>query len=79
MSEALKNICTDLILALEGCLASLERADCAENVCCCGDDMARHSDPMHAGHVPTDMGVYYASQAAENARATISASKALLK
>lgn len=27
-------------------------------VCCCGDDMKNHSDPMSCGHAPTDHGAY---------------------
>ena len=31
-------------------------------VCCCGDNMDGHSDPMACGHSPVDMGEYSASQ-----------------
>lgn len=61
----------DLYAALEACIASLERADTAEGVCCCGDSMDRHSDPMSCGHSPVDMGDYYASKALEAARAAL--------
>ena len=57
--------------ALEACVASLERVDTAEGVCCCGDSMDRHSDPMSCGHSPVDMGDYYAGQALESARAAL--------
>ena len=57
--------------ALEACVASLERADTEEGVCCCGDSMDRHSDPMTCGHSPVDMGDYYAGQALKSARAAL--------
>ena len=61
----------DLYAALEACVVSLERANTEEGVCCCGDSMDRHSDPMHCGHSPVDMGDYYAGQALEAARAAL--------
>lgn len=60
-----------LTKALEACVASLERVDTAEGVCCCGDSMDRHSDPMSCGHSPVDMGDYYAGKALESARAAL--------
>ncbi len=60
-----------LTKALEACVASLERVDTKEGVCCCGDSMDRHSDPMSCGHSPVDMGDYYAGQALESARAAL--------
>ncbi len=61
----------DLYAALEACVVSLERANTEEGVCCCGDSMDRHSDPMHCGHSPVDMGDYYAGQALAAARAAL--------
>ena len=61
----------ELVEALEACVASLERADTAERVCCCGDSMDAHSDPMNCGHSPVDMGDYYAGKAREAARAAL--------
>ena len=60
-----------LTKALEACVASLERVDTEEGVCCCGDSMDRHSDPMSCGHSPVDMGDYYAGKALESARAAL--------
>jgi hypothetical protein len=62
-----------LVEALKACVASLERAKTAEGVCCCGDDMDRHSDPMWCGHSPTDMGEYYAHKALEAAASALAA------
>ena len=58
---------------LKACVSSLERADTAEGVCCCGDNMESHGDPMNCGHSPVDMGDYYARKALEAARAAIAA------
>lgn len=62
-----------LVDALNACAASLERADTEEGVCCCGDDMASHGDPINCGHIPVDMGNYYAGKALDAARAALRA------
>ena len=62
-----------LAQALSACVSSLERADTAEGVCCCGADMDRHPDPMSCGHSPVDMGAYYAHTALTEASATLTA------
>ena len=56
-----------LVEVLKACVSSLERADTAEGVCCCGDNMESHGDPMNCGHSPVDMGDYYARKALEAA------------
>jgi hypothetical protein len=53
---------------LDQCIASIEHADMSDGVCCCGDDMATHPEPMSCGHAPVDAGEYYAHQALQNAR-----------
>lgn len=62
-----------LVRALEACVSSLERADTAEGVCCCGDSMEGHGAPMNCGHSPVDMGDYYASKALEASSAALAA------
>ncbi len=62
-----------LVDVLKACVFSLERADTAEGVCCCGDNMESHGDTMNCGHSPVDMGDYYARKALEAARAAIGA------
>ena len=57
--------------ALEVCVASIEHADMSDGVCCCGEEIEGHSDPMHSGHTPVDMGEYHASLAIKNARAVL--------
>lgn len=40
-------------------------------VCCCGDDMENHSNPMDCGHSPVDHGSYMADLLVEDSRATL--------
>ena len=42
-----------------------------EGVCCCGDNMENHTNPMDCGHTPLDHGTYIAIQLAEETRATL--------
>jgi hypothetical protein len=64
-----------LVEALEGLLDTVSRLDICEGVCCCGDDMERHSDPMSCGHVPVDAGEYYHGKTIELARAALASIK----
>lgn len=69
MDETLKQA----LEALKSCVVSLERADTKEGVCCCGDNMETHDNPMNCGHSPVDMGEYHASNAISAANAAIAA------
>jgi hypothetical protein len=64
-----------LVDALDACIANIEHADMSDGVCCCGDNMDGHSDPMSCGHAPVDMGKHYAHLAIVKARAAIAAVK----
>lgn len=68
-----------LMGALDACMASIEHADMSDGVCCCGDSMEGHSDPMSCGHSPTDMGEYYAMRAVESARAAIATARKFME
>lgn len=46
-----------------------------DSVCCCGDNMEGHSDPMSCGHSPVDRGSYAVDQWCKQ-HAAISASPA---
>ena len=63
--------------ALEGCVAAIEHADMADGVCCCGDMMEGHSDPMSCGHSPVDQGHYHSHQVLASARAALTTDKEL--
>mgnify|MGYP000846790213 FL=1 len=52
-------------------IAIIEHCDVTEGVCCCGDDMDTHAEPMSCGHSPVDHGSYTASQWLDEARATL--------
>lgn len=38
----------------------IENCDVSSGICCCGEYMETHSDPMGCGHTPVDQGVYSA-------------------
>ena len=42
-----------------------------DGVCCCGEDMENHSNPMDCGHLPVDHGDYVARQLVEDTRAAL--------
>jgi len=52
-------------------LDCLAQCSVESGVCCCGDDMAKHSNPMNCGHSPVDSGAYYTELAADKLRALI--------
>lgn len=45
---------------LENCLAVMENVSMESGVCCCGDEMEKHSNVFDSGHMPVDSGVYAA-------------------
>lgn len=57
--------------ALAALLHLVDEFGIKSGVCCCGDDMARHSNPMDCGHSPVDSGEYYSAQTIEVARAAL--------
>ena len=42
-----------------------------EGVCCCGDNMDTHAEPMDCGHSPVDHGAYIANGLVEETNATL--------
>lgn len=42
-------------------------------VCCCGDDMEIHAEPMSCGHSPVDQGAYSVMRWQEEASTTLAA------
>ncbi len=63
-----RNELLEIAKSVEGLVSNV---DCSSGVCCCGDSMEGHSDPMYCGHTPTDSGWYAASSLLEKARAAI--------
>lgn len=66
-----------LVELLKGWLAVSENCEISDGVCCCGDDMDRHAEPMSCGHVATDHGAYFASGLALDTRSAIAAYEAM--
>lgn len=56
---------------LEGWLQLASHCDISEGVCCCGESMEGHSNPMDCGHTPLDHGTYIAVQLGKETRAAI--------
>ena len=42
-----------------------------DGVCCCGDNMDTHAEPMDCGHSPVDHGAYIANGLVEETNATL--------
>lgn len=42
-----------------------------EGVCCCGDNMDTHAEPINCGHLPVDHGAYIAKSLAEETNTTL--------
>lgn len=42
-----------------------------EGVCCCGDDMDTHAEPMDCGHSPVDHGAYIVESLVEETNTTL--------
>lgn len=64
------------IAELEGLVEQAEtiftHCTVSDGVCCCGDSMENHADPMWCGHSPVDHGGYVADGWLAKARATFS-------
>lgn len=57
--------------ALERAVSFVEHAEVSSGVCCCGDDMERHANPMDCGHSPRDMWDYAAEGFIKETRALL--------
>ena len=58
----------EIVKSVEGMVSN---CDVSSGVCCCGDSMDKHPDPMYCGHSPVDSGVYAAESLLKKARAAI--------
>ena len=63
-----------LVEALTTLLRLIDEFGIKSGVCCCGDDMERHGNPMDCGHSPVDSGEYYSGSAIEAASAALAQS-----
>lgn len=46
------------MILLKRWMDTSREVDCSSGVCCCGDSMENHADPMCCGHSPVDSGTY---------------------
>jgi hypothetical protein len=60
---------------LEAWVKLADHCSIEDGVCCCGEDMEGHSNPMNCGHSPVDHGAYIARQLEESTRATLATLK----
>jgi hypothetical protein len=56
---------------LKGWLEVSSHCTIEDGVCCCGEAMTGHANPMSCGHSPMDYGAYAARRLAESTRATL--------
>lgn len=56
-------------------VAIIHRADNTEGTCCCGESMVDHAEGMSCGHIPVDVGSYYACCWQEDAQAALAATE----
>lgn len=61
----------DLLAIAEGVLGMLQNCSVTSGVCCCGEEIDRHSRAMDCGHTPVDSGAYYAKALFEDVTAAI--------
>ena len=62
---------TDIISQLEAWIEVAIYCSITDGVCCCGDNMEGHADPMTCGHTPTDHGAYYAHRLVKSTEAAL--------
>lgn len=68
-----------LVGALTALLGLIDEFGIRSGVCCCGDGMARHDNPMDCGHSPVDSGEYYSEKPIEFARAALAQAGQVVK
>ena len=64
--------------ALEGWIGVAANCTIESGVCCCGDDMERHGNPLDCGHSPVDHGAYVAMQLIDDTTSALAAYRATL-
>ena len=69
--DALAEKLAKVVELLEAWLELSGHCSIEEGVCCCGEDMENHSNPMNCGHSPVDHGAYVASHLVERTLASL--------
>ena len=65
--------------ALEAWHNIAEHCTISDGMCCCGDDMERHPEPMSCGHSPVDHGAYNADLTLKRTAAALTTIKTALE
>lgn len=65
---AMFNRIQELESAIQGSVEFLTHAPLETGICCCGDSMNGHGNPMDCGHSPVDSGAYAISAHIEGLR-----------
>ena len=71
MLSELRRLHAELLEIAKSVEGMVSNCDISSGVCCCGDSMEKHQDPMYCGHSPVDSGVYAADSLLKKARAAI--------
>ena len=61
---------------LEGWIGVAANCTIKSGVCCCGDNMERHGNPLDCGHSPVDHGAYVAMQLIDDTTSALAAYRA---
>lgn len=61
----------ELLAIVKGVLGMLQNCSVTSGVCCCGEEIDRHSRAMDCGHTPVDSGAYYAQSLFKDVTAAI--------
>ena len=61
----------DLLAIAKDVLGMLQNCSVTSGVCCCGEEIDRHSRAMDCGHTPVDSGAYYAQSLFKDVTAAI--------
>lgn len=74
--QSLKAELLEIAKSVEGMVSN---CDVNSGVCCCGDSMDKHPDPMYCGHSPVDSGIYAAESLLKKTRAAIAKAQGEMK
>jgi hypothetical protein len=70
-NEALRKRVAELETIASAWAETAQHCEILEGVCCCGDSMENHPNPMNCGHSPVDHGAYHAGQLLTQTRAIL--------
>lgn len=74
-AEASERQRDEAVSLVDRAIEIITRCEVSEGVCCCGDVMDNHPEPMACGHSPVDHGQYVAAQWLKEALAAMQPAK----